>query len=118
MFTTVQPHYSAGELTPELFGRIDLAKWHFGASTLRNFFVNYRGGVSTRAGTAYVGMCKQPGTSAPPRDIRFQFNLNQGYALEFGDNYMRIKSNGAYVIEDPINITNITQSNPVVVTTS
>lgn len=83
---------------------------------MRNFFVNYRGGASSRAGLAYVGMCKQPGTSAPPRDINFQFNINQGYVLEFGDQYMRIKSAGAYITESNKNITGITQANPAVFT--
>lgn len=95
----IQNSLAAGELSPALFGRIDLEKWQSGTSTCRNFFVNYRGGVSSRAGLAYVGTCKQPGTSAPPRDISFQFSVSQGYTLEFGDQYMRIKVNGGYVTE-------------------
>lgn len=116
--TTIQNSFVGGEISPSLFGRTDLAKWHNGASTMRNFFVNYRGGAASRAGLAYVGMCKQPGTAAPPRDIPFQFNINQGYALEFGDQYMRIKSNGAYVIENSKNITAITKANPGVFTSA
>lgn len=108
----IQPSLAAGELSPSLFGRIDLAKWHTGVATARNVFVNYRGGLSSRAGTAYVGICKQPGTAAPPRDIRFQFNVTQSYALEFGDYYMRVKINGAYVVETALNITAATQANP------
>lgn len=110
MLTIMQPSFAAGEISPSLFGRIDLAKWHQGASTMRNFFVNYRGGAASRAGTKYVGICKQPGTAYPPRDIKFQFNINQGYALEFGDQYMRIKSNGAYVIESPITVVSVSSS--------
>lgn len=96
---SIQNALSAGELSPALYGRTDLQKWTQGLSTCRNFFSNYRGGISSRAGLAYVGTCKQPGTSAPPRDIPFQFSISQGYALEFGDQYMRIKLNGAYVTE-------------------
>lgn len=114
----IQNSFVAGEISPSLFGRTDLAKWHNGASTMRNFFVNYRGGAASRAGTAYVGMCKQSGNAAPPRDIPFQFNINQGYALEFGDQYMRIKSNGAYVIENTKAITAITKANPGVFTSA
>lgn len=115
-FATIQNSFSGGEISPSLFGRTDLAKWHNGASTMRNFFANYRGGASSRAGTAYVGTCKQPGTSSPPRDIPFQFNINQGYVLEFGDQYMRIKSNGAYVVESANAITGITKANPGIFT--
>ena len=121
---SIQTSFAAGELTPSLYGRVDLAKWHIGASTMRNFFVNYRGGAASRAGTAYVGMCKQGApnaggtpTSYPPRDIRFQFNINQGYALEFGDQYMRVKANGAYVTES-FPLLGITNASPGVVSTS
>lgn len=107
----IQTSFSAGEISPHLLGREDLQKFHIGATTMRNFYVDYRGGASSRAGFAYVGMCKQGapnvgGTSTinPPRDIKFQFNINQGYALEFGDRYMRIKTNGGYVLENAIGV--------------
>lgn len=123
MFTTIQNSFAAGELSPSVFSRTDLQKYKSGASTMRNFFVNYRGGAASRAGLAYVGMCKQAapnagGTSTknPPRLLPFQFNLNQGYVLEFGDQYMRIQSNGAYVTETPKTVTAITKANPGVFT--
>lgn len=113
---TIQNSFVAGEISPSLFGRTDLKKYHAGASTMRNFFANYRGGSASRAGTAYVGACKQPGNAAPPRDIPFQFSLNQGYVLEFGDQYMRIKTNGEYIVEAANPITAISQANPGVFT--
>lgn len=122
MFTTLQSSFGAGEISPSLWGRTDLAKWHQGSSTYRNFFASYRGGAASRAGFAYVGMCKQAapnigGTAdavSPPRDIKFQFNINQGYALEFGDFYMRIKFRGAYVLENALTIAGATQADPAV----
>lgn len=101
-YVAIQNSLSAGEISPSLLGRVDVEKYHSGCSTIRNFFANYKGGISSRPGLAYVGTCKQPGTSAPPRDIPFQFNIFQGYVLEFGEFYMRIKYNGAYVTETPI----------------
>ena len=131
IFTHIQNSFSSGELSPSIFGRTDLAKWHSGASTMRNFFVNYRGGAASRAGTAFVGQCKQgspvggatvnnvsggtPINSGPPRDIPLQFNIEQGYALEFGDYYMRVKSDGQYITETPKNIVSISQANPGVI---
>ncbi|HQT65344.1 MAG TPA: hypothetical protein PLO16_12610 [Acidocella sp.] len=79
---------------------------------MRNLFVSYRGGAYSRAGTAFVGFSKQTGRSYPPRMIPFQFSINQGLALEFGNNYMRVVSNGAFVTEAPIAITGATQGNP------
>lgn len=108
---SIQVGFAAGEISPSLFGRVDLAKWRQGASTMRNCFVNYRGGACSRAGQKYVGMCKQPGTSPyPPRDITFQFSNTQGYVLEFGNVYMRIKFNGAYVVESSITVTSISSA--------
>ena len=118
-YATIQNGFTAGEMSPELFGRTDLAKYHQGTSTMRNFFVNYRGGSASRAGFRYVLACKQPATASdatPPRNIPFQFNINQGYVLEFGDEYMRIVSNGAYAVEDANAITAISKANPGVFT--
>ncbi len=119
MFPSIQTSFAAGELSPSLFGRIDLDKYKQGCSTLRNFFVNYQGGVSTRAGLMYIGTCLQTATgNHPPRDIPFQFSINQGYVLEFGDYYMRIKFEGSYITEAPQAISAITKANPGVITYS
>ena len=114
----IQAAFTAGEISPSLFGRSDLARFHVGASTFRNGFVSYRGGYYSRAGTAFVGFSKQTGRDYPPRLITFQFSINQGLALEFGNLYMRVISNGAYVLNDALTVTGITQANPAVVTTA
>jgi len=105
----IQNALNAGELSPNLFGRTDLDKYNHGCSTARNFFASYTGGMSSRAGLAYVGMCKQQ-YPVPPRDIPFQFSLDQGYVLEFGDSYMRVKFDGAYVLEPLVNVTEVSPS--------
>lgn len=110
------PSFSVGELSPDLFGRTDLQAFHRSAATMRNLFVNYKGGASSRAGTAFIGRCKQSGSALPPRDINFQFSLTQSYALEFGEQYMRVKTNGAYVTESGFSISAATKANPIVIT--
>jgi hypothetical protein len=110
-----QSAFTIGEVSPALFGRFDLARNHLGASTFRNAFVSYRGGFYSRAGTAFVGFSKQTGRAYPPRLIPFQFNINQGLALEFGNLYMRVVLNGAFVTESPFAITGVTNANPAVV---
>ncbi len=50
----IQPSFNSGEWAPALNARVDLAKYHSGAALLRNFFVDYRGGATTRPGTRYV----------------------------------------------------------------
>lgn len=95
-----------------------MGKFRNGAFTMRNFFANFRGGASSRAGLAYCGTCKQAASvnSNPPRLIPFQFNIDQGYALEFGDQYMRILYRGAYITEANNAITAITKASPGVFT--
>ena len=101
-----------------MFGRVDTAKFHIGLSTARNVFISYRGGAYSRAGTAFVGFSKQTGRTYPPRVITFQFSINQGLTLEFGNLYMRVISSGAFITEAPQTITGISGSNPAVVNSS
>lgn len=113
---SIQTAFAAGEVAPNLFGHVDLAKIHVGASTLRNMVVSYKGGTFSRAGTSFVAYSKQSLTGTAPHLIRFQFSVDQGYCLEFGDFYMRVYSDGAPVVETATTITGATQTNPPVIT--
>jgi hypothetical protein len=106
--------FSRGEIAPALFGHVDLAGFHVAASTMRNMFVGFTGGAYSRPGTSFVGFSKQTGRGYPPRLVPFQFSILQGLALEFGNEYMRVISNGAFVTEAPIAITGATKANPCV----
>ena len=110
-----QPSFAAGEISPALFGRTDLAKYRVGAELMPNFFVMPYGGAATRPGTAIVGRCLQP-VGTKPRNIDFQFNTLQAYILEFGEQYMRVIMNGGYVLEPTESITAATAANPAVFT--
>jgi hypothetical protein len=79
-------------------------------------YVNYRGGAYSRPGTRFVNYSGQTSRKFPPRLIPFQFSINQGLILEFGNFYMRVVSDGSLVGELPIPITNVTQADPGVVT--
>jgi hypothetical protein len=112
----LQNSLNGGEISPDLFGRTDLDKYKKSCSTVRNFFASYRGPLHSRAGTKFVGQCLQPGTGAPPVLIPFEFSLNQGIALEFGNGYIRFAINGGYVTESPIAITGVSNAAPGTVT--
>lgn len=112
----VEGAFTKGEIAPAMYGRIDQANYHTAASTMRNMIVNFRGGAYSRAGTAFCGFSKQQG--GQPRLIPFQFSTSQGYALEFGNQYMRVWANGGAVLESSFNITDITQAQPMVITAS
>jgi len=109
---SIQTAFAAGEIAPALYGHVDLAKIHVAATTMRNGFVSYRGGYCSRAGTALCNRSRQTYAQAPPRLIKFQFNINQGYALELGDNYMRVYAHGAPVVEAAKTITGTSNTNP------
>jgi hypothetical protein len=108
MPTVIQPSFNSGEWAPHLYARVDLAKFRQGAKTLRNFFVDYRGGASTRVGTKYL--LKGYKDTHAIRMIPFQSSFELGFALEFGDAYVRFYQNGAPVLETGLNITGATKA--------
>lgn len=111
----IESAFSAGELSPSLWGRIDLSKFHVGAATLRNAFVDYRGGARSRAGTKFVGRSKQNPALGQmwPKLIPFSFNLPQDFTLEFGDEYIRFITDGGFVTEPAYQIASVVQTRPV-----
>lgn len=112
-----QPHiqhsFHTGEWAPALNARVDLAKYHSAAALLRNFYVDYRGGASTRPGTKYVVQCYNSNTNV--RLIPFQASFTVGYVLEFGEGYIRFINNGAPVLEPEFAITAASQATSCIV---
>jgi hypothetical protein len=115
-FPIPKTSFAGGELSPTLMGRVDLDKYKVGAATMRNFFVDYRGGASSRAGTQHVGLCERITGNPKPRLIPFVFSTEQAYVLELNNDRMRVIDNGAYVLEAPQAITAASAANPLVVT--
>lgn len=107
----IQASFNAGEWSPALYARVDLQKYRSGAALLENFFVDYRGGASTRMGSKYILQAYK--SAYPVRLISFQAAFNIGYILEFGQNYLRFYYQGAPVLETAISITGVNLANPV-----
>lgn len=97
MTSIIQASFNSGEWSPKLYGRVDLTKYRSGAALLLNFFVDYRGGASTRPGTKYILQCYKSATAV--RLITFQASVSVGYVLEFGDQYIRFFFGGVPVLE-------------------
>jgi hypothetical protein len=111
---TNQKSFNTGEWAPQLSARVDMERYHSGAALIRNFFVDYRGGASSRIGTKF---CAPVFNSASIiRMIQFQVSFDLGYALEFGNGYIRFFHEGAPVLEAAATITNVNQANPGLVT--
>jgi hypothetical protein len=89
--------FAAGELSPTLYGRVDLEKYHTGLQTCRNAFVDYRGGITRRAGTRLVGPARD--TTQKVRLVPFTYSTVQSYVLVFGNFSIRVIRNGGLVTE-------------------
>lgn len=91
-----QPSFTAGELSPALAARVDLAKYASGLRKAVNIFIHAHGGASNRAGTEFVREVKSSANFA--RTVPFQFNTEQSYILEFGNLYFRVFRDGGVIL--------------------
>ena len=93
---TLARSFAGGEITPELFGRLDLANFQTGLATCRNFITLPHGPAANRPGLAFVREVKT--TSNPTRLIPFSYSTTQTFALEFGNGYVRFHTNGGTLL--------------------
>jgi hypothetical protein len=135
----LQPSFASGELAPTLYARVDFNKYHSGAATMRNFYVDFRGGASTRPGTefgAFSGDQTQPGAAIQANGTigpystsgqLFPFLVGQqdGYVMEVGQQdpslpgFARFLQDNAYVMAlTSATIIGVTAANPGVIHTS
>lgn len=84
--------FAGGEISPEMFGRIDDAKFQSGAAKLLNFIATPTGAAENRPGLAFVKETKSNGVA---RLLPFTFALDQTMVIELGDHYARFHTNGA-----------------------
>ena len=85
--------FAGGELSPEMFGRIDDVKFQTGAAKMRNFIATPQGPAENRPGTAFVAETKDSTKRA--RLIPFTYSTTQTMVLEVGDQYIRFHTQGA-----------------------
>lgn len=102
------PNFSKGEISPDLYGRIDTAQYNAGLKLARNFLVQKYGGVTFRSGSRFVGKVDDP-TSAV-RLIPFQFSISQSYVMVMQQGQMRPVALGGFVLEQNTQITAITKA--------
>lgn len=110
-----QQSFNAGELSPLLGARVDMAKYGNGCHAMSNFIPLPQGPARRRNGTRFVQECR---TSADRSWlVPFVFSPTQAFVLEFGNLYIRFYApSGGAVLESTKVITGITQANPAVVT--
>jgi hypothetical protein len=118
----LQPTFARGEVSPYLFGRVDLTTYASGLRTLRNGFVRPEGAVSNRQGTAYTGNCLS-NTAMATKILPFIFSATQSYIIEVGAGSSQVFSGGALVTGGTASITNVAPtgiigSSAVIITTA
>tara|TARA_R100001460_G_scaffold49109_2_gene87356 strand:- start:10164 stop:12629 length:2466 start_codon:yes stop_codon:yes gene_type:complete len=90
---TFSKAFSAGEISPEMFGRIDDAKYQQGAATMLNFIAKPQGPAQNRPGFAFVKEVKDSTKST--RLLSFTFNTVQTMIIEMGHQYFRFHTQGS-----------------------
>lgn len=92
----LKTNFSAGEVSPSMFGRVDTKRHQNGAAEVQNFVVRPQGPLVRRMGSAYLGEVKSSANAT--RLIPFQFSNTQTYALEFGNNVIRFWKDKALIL--------------------
>lgn len=115
----IQVAFNAGEWSELMRGRVDLEFYAVSMKLAENIRLKLQGPASKRTGTKFVASTKY----ADRKSILVPFNFKsqteqQSYQLEFGHNYMRVYKDRGIITETADTVTNITQANPGVVTTS
>lgn len=93
--TQLQTNFTAGEVSPRIFGRVDVARYQNGAETMENVIATVHGGALRRGGFRYIASAMDSLT--PVRLASFVFNVEQAYVLEFGDERIRFYRNGGQI---------------------
>jgi hypothetical protein len=95
--TPILTNETAGEMSPLLAGRVDLAKYHNTGEIVRNMIIRTQGPLSLRPGSEFIAPVKTH--SKRVRLIDFQFSATQAYSLEFGDQYIRFYMNKGQILD-------------------
>lgn len=99
--------FTAGEVSPTLFGRSDLEQYDTGLAVARNWLVDYRGGLTSRAGFEFCDFIMHDDLNTRFFEFRFSPEDTNIYLLLFGHQYIRFIQDGAYLVEAAKTITNI-----------
>jgi len=86
--TIDQYNFTAGEISPKCYGRVDVTRYQNGAAAMPNCLVDIHGGAGRRPGSAFVAETKQ--SEKRSRLVPYIFSTTQAYMLEFGHLYMRV----------------------------
>jgi hypothetical protein len=90
-----------------MMGRVDIKYWPSACRKMRNFVPALQGPARRRPPTVHVTEVKDSADRCWL--MKFEFNIEQAYVLEFGDEYVRFYANHGYVVDpgsppDPLEV--------------
>lgn len=108
MSNIIQYAYVSGEISQSLFFRSDLEKYDLGLALARDWFVDYRGGISTRPGSQYKEWQQFPDKTIRWFPFEFSPQVANTNIVIFGDGYIRFTQEGQYILEAGKTVTGVT----------
>ena len=87
--------FAGGEISPEMFGRIDSDKYQTGAAKLLNMIAKPQGPAQNRPGFKYVNSVKN--SASKSRLIKFVYSATDSVVVELGNGYIRFHKFGATI---------------------
>lgn len=93
---TLQRSFAGGEVMPELFGRIDDAKYQSGLAKCLNFITKPQGPAENRPGFAFVRAVKD--ATKRVRLLSFTYSTTQTMVIEMGAGYFRFHTMGGTLL--------------------
>lgn len=83
-----QNNFTAGEISPRMYGRYDVVRYNNAAKAIENCIVQIQGGCVRRPGLEYIVPAKFDDKRS--RLLPYVFNVAQAYHLEFADGVIRV----------------------------
>lgn len=94
----MQYSFNGGVISPDMFGRIDQAKYQTGVAKCKNLYVELFGGVVYRAGFRYVHHYQK--TMGKMRLIRFVFSEEQAVVLAIRAGAVNFFADGGMLLDE------------------
>jgi len=97
----VQTNFTAGEISPKLFGRYDVERYKNAVAEMYGFVPQIQGGAKSTPMRRYNATAKH--ADKPCRLIKFEFSKSESNMLEFGHNYIRFFNQDRTQVMDGLN---------------
>ena len=107
-FYISKSNFTGGQWSEEMRGRFDLPQYDSALETMQNFVTLPQGGAKVRSGSRIVAPAKSHTETTVLLD--FEFNSEQTYILEFGQQYVRFYTQNARIVTNSVSVTAVADS--------